>query len=204
MNASTETGSTTESVDYKALYESTEARRKEAHSSLTPVQQENARLKAELATLKSTPAQLPAEEQQRLDDLKYSDPDAWRNEINVAEASLKEQNEQAIKAKEKEIVAELSQAEVTNRTKDFFAKQPELDPKTVIDSMPKVLLDQLDKGEASLEEVLQKGVELFNGATIKSVLAPKSPKLSDVAGSKAPTDGAKKQQATQEWGATLV
>lgn len=202
VNASTP-NSTTGDVDYKALYEAAEKRRKDAHAALTPVQQENARLKAQLAVGPSTPA-IPVEEQERLDELMYSDPAAWRIEMNKAEALQKQQYEAAVETKEKEIISELTQKQVTEKTQAFFATMPEVDPKVVLDAMPKKLQDQLDNGEIGLEEYLQKGVDLIKGAPVASVLAPTAPKLSDVAGDKKPSVEARKAQSNEDWGATLI
>ncbi len=98
----------------------------------------------------------------------------------------------------------MTQQEVTQRTKEFFASHSEVDPKVVIDSMPPALHDLIDSGSVTLEEALQKGIDLVRGATIKSVLAPKDPNLSQVAGSKAPTDAAKQSQSNQDWGGQLL
>lgn len=196
--------STAGDVDYKALYETTENRRKEAQSALTPVQQENARLKAQLAVGNSVPMQLPVEEQERLDDLMYSDPQAWRVEANKAEQTLKQNYEAAVETKQGEIIAEMTQEQIVQRTKDFFATKPDVDPKTVIDIMPKKLQEQLDNGDITLDEYLQKGVDLLKGATVASVLAPNSPNLSDVAGDRKPSSEAIKKQSNTDWGAALI
>ena len=202
-NAST-SGSTTGDVDYKALYESTEKRRADAQSALTPVQQENAELKAKLAVSSSTLQALPAEEQTRLDDLKYSDPDAWRIEINKSEALHKQSTAEQVETKKNEILAESSQAEIKQQTLSFFAAIPEIDPKVVIDSMPKKLQEQFDAGELTLNAYLQKGVDLVKGASVASVLAPTDPDLGKVAGSNAPTNEAKVAQSKQDWGTAVI
>ena len=203
VNAST-SDSASGDVDYKALYESTENRRKDAQSTLTPVQQENARLKAELATLKTIPQALPVDVQEKLDELKYSDPDTWRVELNKAEADQMQNTEASIKTKQGEIISEMSQEDIVRRTKSFFATHPEVDPKVIIDSMPKKLQEQLDNGTLSLEEALQKGIDLVNGATVMSVLAPSTPDIGKVAGSEKPSDKAKVEQSSQDWASAIV
>jgi len=70
--------------------------------------------------------------------------------------------------------------------------------------MPKALQQMMENGEISLEDGLQRAVNLVNGATVKSVLAPAAPNLSTVAGSKEPTDGAKQVQSAKDWGSALV
>lgn len=204
VNASTDTSKTPSTdVDYKALYETSEERRKEAQSTLTPVQQENARLKAELAVQGTIPV-VDAAEAERLDDLKHADPEKWREELNQAEEAHNKAYNAAVDAKQVEIVSEMDQAEVTRRTKAFFAGIPAVDPKVVIGSMPKALNDMIDAGEIGLEDALQRGVDLINGATVSSVLAPSSPNLSKVAGANEPTNDAKKKQASQDWSSALV
>ncbi|RLA58964.1 MAG: hypothetical protein DRQ78_11205, partial [Epsilonproteobacteria bacterium] len=192
-----------QNVDYKALYETSEKRRKDAQSTLTPVQQENAELRAENATLRTTP-QVDVVEQERLDDLKYSDPDAWRREVNQAEIAQQQVYKESVQTKKEEIMANMSNEEIARRANAFFADKPEIDPKVVIGAMPKQLQTLLDDGTVTLEEALQKGIDLVNGATVKSVLTTTTPNLGTVAGSKAPTSEAKQNQSKQDWGATLV
>jgi len=205
MNASTEASVTPSAdVDYRALYETSEKRRKDAQSSLTPVQQENARLKAELAIQSSTPSTFDAATAERLEELKYSDPDAWRLEYNAAEQARTKAHEDAVKAKEIEIVSEMTQAEVDTRMTQFFAARPDIDSQVVLDSMPKAILDKIDEGSIGLEDALQKTLDLMNGATVASVIAPSSPNLGDKAGSREPTDNAKRAQASQGWANALV
>lgn len=204
VNASTtDPGSKGQEVDYRDLYETSEKRRKDAQSVLTPLQQEVARLKAEIA-IGANGSALDVAETERLDDLKFSDPEAWRVEMNKSEEAQSKAYEAAVEAKKVEIVAEMTQSEVTDRTKAFFAGRPDVDPKTVIDSMPKALNDMIDAGEIGLEDALQRGVDLINGATIASVLAPSSPNLSKVAGSPQPTTGAKVAQSNKDWGSALI
>jgi len=193
-------------VDYKALYETSEKRRKDSQAALTPTQQQLATLRAENAILRENqgPAVVNKEEQSRLEDLKYSDPEVWRTEVNQQEALQIKQREEAIATKKGEIISEMTQEEVTRRTKEFFASQPGIDPKVVINSMPPALHDLIDSGSVTLEEALQKGIDLVRGASTLSVLAPKDPNLSQVAGSKAPTDAAKQSQSNQDWGGQLL
>jgi len=112
MNASTNTEiEAGTAVDYKALYETSEKRRKDAQAALTPLQQESSRLKAELA-VQSVATPIDVTEQSRLEDLKYSDPDAWRAEMNKSESTQAEAYKAAVDTKQAEIETEMSQAEV--------------------------------------------------------------------------------------------
>jgi len=189
-------------ADYKALYETSEKRRKDAQSVLTPLHQENARLKAELATQGSAP-QISSEEQDRLNDLKFSDPDVWRAEANKADLALTKAHEEAVDAEYGKIVTEMTQEQLVANAKKFFTDKS-IDAATVINSMPKALQTMIDNGEIPLEEGLQRGIDLVNGATVKSVLAPSSPNLSNVAGSDKPTDGAKVKQQQQDWSSAVI
>jgi len=203
--ASTNTKVTTSTdADYKQLYEASEKGRRNAQAELTPVQQELSRLRAENAILKEQPgANVDSTEQDRLNDLKFSDPDKWRAEMNESDKSQAQAYEDRVKTKQAEIVTEMTQEQLVANTKAFFANK-DIDPAVVINSMPKALQSMIDQGEITLDEGLQRGIDLVNGATVKSVLAPATPNLASVAGSDKPTDQAKMQQSNQDWGEALV
>ena len=191
-------------AEYKSLYETSEKGRRNAQAQLTPVQQELSRLRAENAILREQPdTAVDNTEKARLDELKYSDPDAWRTEINKFEQSQDKSHADRVDAKYGEIISEMSDEQMVATTKRFFEGKS-IDPAVVINAMPKGLQDLIDTGSITLEEGLQRGVDLVNGATIKSVLAPGTPKLSDVAGSSKPTNEAKAQQSNQDWGAMVL
>jgi len=203
--ASTNTKVTTSTdADYKQLYEASEKGRRNAQAELTPVQQELSRLRAENAILKEQPgANVDSTEQDRLNDLKFSDPDKWRAEMNESDKSQAQAYEDRVKTKQAEIVTEMTQEQLVANTKAFFANK-DIDPAVVINSMPKALQSMIDQGEITLDEGLQRGIDLVNGATVKSVLAPKTPNLASVAGSDKPTDQAKMQQSNQDWSNMVV
>ena len=203
--ASTNTKVTTSTdADYKQLYEASEKGRRNAQAELTPVQQELSRLRAENAILKEQPgANVDSTEQDRLNDLKFSDPDKWRAEMNESDKSQAQAYEDRVKTKQAEIVTEMTQEQLVANTKAFFANK-DIDPAVVINSMPKALQSMIDQGEITLDEGLQRGIDLVNGATVKSVLAPATPNLASVAGSDKPTDQAKMQQSNQDWSNMVV
>lgn len=175
-----------------------EKRRRDAQAALTPLQQENARLKAELAATNTPPTtDISPEVKAELDDLKFSDPDAWRVKMNEIEQSSSE-------AYTKQVDANTRQEMALLEKEQFFQSNPGLDPELVRSVIPDAIKTRYENGELSYGQVLEIGKKLVDGAPVASVLAPSTPDMGGTSGSSSPTDTAKKQQVKQDWEKALV
>ena len=197
MNASTNTDNTDGGKGLSPL-ELAEKRRRDAQAALTPLQQENIRLKAELAAAKTPnePTVTP-DEQQRLDDLKFTDPEAWRNEMNKIESESSKAHTEHVDRLTR-IETDKVQAEA------FFNAHPELDKEVIKQIIPTAIQKQYEDGELTIGQVLDVGKRLLDGAPIASVIAPKNPEIGKVAGSDKPTEQAKQKQVEVDWSTAIV
>ena len=111
MHASTDITTGGQSLNTKL--EVSEKRRADAQAALTPLQQELARLKAELAAAKTphTPDITP-ERQKELDDMKFTKPDEWRGEMNKIDKETQSANDIEL--------ARLTKVETDKQTVDTF------------------------------------------------------------------------------------
>ncbi len=196
MHASTDTTDGGPSLE-KQL-EVSETRRKDAQAALTPVQQENARLKAELAAT-NTPLEnvLTPEQTAALEDLKFTNPDEWRRQMN-------EQETKAEVAREK-IVANSTKVETDKiEAQNFYKENPGIDPKIMVQIVPIAIQQRFENGELTMKETLDIGKRLLDGAPIASILTPDSPQIGKVAGSDKPSEKAKTEQVKIDWGSAII
>ena len=195
------------SVDWQKQAEVAEQRRRDSQAELTPLQQEVARLKAENEVLRDGSGgptlQLDDAEAQRLEDLKYSDPDAWRQEINVLETKAHKAGKEAfdakVQAKATEHLTEVDKAANRKTAEDFFAVNTDLDGETFHKLIPVGLQEDVVAGKITVAEFLEQGAEIIRNAPVKSQKAPNSPDLGAVAGGAAPSDGAVKKENDKSW-----
>ena len=173
-------------------------RLKDAQAALTPLQQDRARLKAELEASKTPPkVELSPEREKELEDLKFTDPDQWRQEVN----KLDEESQQAFTQKVDEETKKIQdQQAVVN----FLADNPTLDKDLVKNVIPTAIQERYSNGEITMQEVLEIGKKLINGAPVASIMIPDSPNIGAVAGSDKPTNEAKQKQVEVDWTNTLV
>ncbi len=196
VNASTPSGN--ESGKVLDPLELAEKRRKDAQAALTPLQQENARLKAELAAAKSQPTTvMTPEKQQELDDLMNTDPVKWRLEMNRIESETKTATDEQLK--------ELTKIELDKEyTRSFFEANPDIDKDVVKQIIPTTIQKQYEAGEITVGEMLEIGKKLLDGAPVASVIAPNSPKIGDVAGSDKPSNNSKQKQVEVDWATAQI
>lgn len=126
----------------------------ELQASYTKSRQELAALKAKTAALEkhlaSASFKLPPEVEQELEQLKYTDPEAWRQRINAIE------NKRA-----KDLDAEISkQVEVERRTQllaEYNAANPDhkIDDYVAENVLPRGMVSKLERGEVSFESFLK-------------------------------------------------
>lgn len=86
----TDTPESTQAVDYEKRFKDTQAFATKIAQEKADKERELAELKAELSVLKTTAKPsltIDEQVQSELEDLKYSDPDAWRIRINELETA---------------------------------------------------------------------------------------------------------------------
>jgi Skp family chaperone for outer membrane proteins len=157
-----------------------EKRFKDTQAAFTKSRQEIAELKAKLKVTGSTP-QLSAEEKDRLEDLKYTDPDAWREELSTLEDNAKRAYQEELAKTTKELTA-LEQREIIFA--DFQASHPDIviNDDVIEYDVPRRIKAKLEKGESTFEEFLGEVYEYLKspkviGDTNKTIDQPDLTKL---------------------------
>jgi len=200
-------------ADWQKKAETAEQRRRDTQSMLTPLQQENIRLQAENEVLQAQSGghpkiSLEPAEQIRLDDLKLSDPDAWRNELNTLEKTATQQAQADYKVKVDAKVAEtITKEEKALRQKEvlkFFDDNKDVDMESFNNVIPVSLQNAMKNNEITVTEFLDKGAAIVRNAPVASVSAPSSPDLGAVAGSASPSKEAIDKQKNTDWATALV
>ena len=177
---------TTQEVDWKAEFERAEKRRKDTQAAFTKSQQELKTTKAELGVLKAQAViSLSPDELSALEDLKFSDPEKWRLEVNKLEkAKVDNINTQIMEETKK-----LSFEEELIRRQSILVEFNQANPGLVIDDevlqydVPKRITSKLEKGEVSFEDFLAEVKEyLTTPKTVKTVGVEQQPNLGNVGG----------------------
>jgi len=136
-----------ESVDWKAEAELAEKRRRDTQAAYTKSQQELAATRAQLKVMKETGG--PALDQGKLaelEDLKFSDPDAWYK----AKLALESEAHNIFQGK----LAEASESEVRlAKLEEFKATHPGFE--LTDDDIPPRIAKKLASGQVSFDEFLQ-------------------------------------------------
>lgn len=165
-----------QTVDWEKRYKDTQA-------GYTKSRQEIAALKAQLAISGKTPV-VSAEEQDRLEDLKYSNPDAWREELGAIEAKATQTYNEEL-AKVTQELTELEQRELAFN--EFQLSHPDvaITDDIINYDVPKRITAKLEKGEITFENYLQEVYDYLKtpkviGGTSKG---SEQPNLSNVGGS---------------------
>lgn len=138
-----------ESVDWKAEAELAEKRRRDTQAAYTKSQQELAAMRAQLKVMKETgghSALLDQTKLAELEDMKFSDPDAWYK------AKLALESEAHNKFQNK--LAEASESEIRlAKLEEFKATHPGFE--LTDDDIPPRIAKKLASGEVSFDEFLQ-------------------------------------------------
>lgn len=158
-----------------------EKRFKDTQAGYTKSRQEIAELKAKLAVVAKTTS-LSAEEHDRLEDLKYTDPDAWRKELGAIETRQTQTYNEELAKTTKELTA-LEQREIAFN--EFQLSHPDIviTDDVITYDVPKRITAKLEKGEVTFEEFLE---EAYAYLKIPKVIGGKNeesqPNLSKMGG----------------------
>ena len=177
-----------------------ERRRRDTQSTLSKSQQalkaEQTRSNALVDRLEAKIApSLTDEEAEELEDLRESDPDAWRAKLNEHEKAAKTKHQEDIKTIDEDAG---EKAEIERRThvfEEFKAANPELELNDYVfkNDLPQRITGKLESGESSFEDFLSEAKEYLEkgkviaGSTTKD---EEEPNLNQAGGASTPADTA--------------
>lgn len=154
---------TTEEVRFAATLEK---RRRDTQVSHTKLSQKNKALEAEKAELLkqatgSVTLELTTEQAEELEELKFSDPEAWRNKVNTLEKDARTKRVKEIDETLKQVSSSTLDKDEVERRKSVLAKflednkDFEIDDDVIANDIPPRITKKLEKGDISFEEFLQ-------------------------------------------------
>lgn len=174
-----------------------EKRFKDTQSAYTKSQQELKAAKAKLEALEKLTqpvVQLDEATQAQLDELKYSNPEAWRDKMNSLEAEAKLKHLSVLSEAEK---IAMQQAELEQRAQilsEYNSKHPQnpITDEVIMFDVPPRITKKLENGEISFEEFL---TEAHNFLYAPKKVGDgnqtlKQPNMRDFGGGITPTDNA--------------
>lgn len=181
-------------VDYEKRFKDTQAFATKLAQEKAEKERELEELKAEFSVLKATakPSMTISKEvQDELDDLKYSDPEAWRSRLNKLEAEANREFDSKLSEARN---ATSQQMELNRRASvlaDFQTRHPDIaftDELLQLD-IPGRIVKKLESGKVSYEEFLNEVVDFVKapkviGDTNKTL---NQPNLSKLGGDSTPT-----------------
>lgn len=197
----TDTPESTQAVDYEKRFKDTQAFATKIAQEKADKERELAELKAELSVLKTTAKPsltIDAQVQSELEDLKYSDPDAWRIRINELEtAANAEFNSKIVEAKQ----LSSQQLELQRRANVLTQFQNEHPDVVFTDELlhldiPQRIVKELENGKVTYEEFLNNVYNYVKtpkviGSTTKTL---EQPNLSKTGGDDTPTKNSSSNQ----------
>lgn len=190
-----------EEVKYAAM---AEKRRRDTQADYSRTKQETSALKAEKAALvkklENVSVSLTDEQQEELEELKYSDPDAWRKKLNTYETEARAKRISEIDEELKQVSAGTLETEEVERRKEvlaeFQANNPgvEIDDDVIKNDIPPRILKKLETGTVTFEAFLIECRDyLKTGKVVKQDKTIKQPNLSKVGGGSEPDENATKE-----------
>ena len=162
--------------DDKTLAVTSEIRRRNTESSFTRANQEKIELQAELEVYKKlvpTSLNITEEEQDALDELKYSDPDAWFDRVSDIKAKAREgfqtKTQEAVDLARQDAIRNDTVASRERLLAEFNSNTatPLTDEQLQYDIPPR-LTKQVETGELTFGEMIQKAHDFINGGKVAS------------------------------------
>lgn len=191
--------SANQEVDYEKRYKDTQGAFTKSQQTLKA-----ANAKIEILEKLTTPkVELDEATKTELEKLKFSDPDAWRRELNKLENEAINSHRETLSEAEKE---SRRQSELENRSQvlaEFQKSHPELiiNDDVIKYDVPPRITAKLETGEISFEQYLgdvrdylSKGKTVGDGNKTLN-----QPNLKDVGGDSTPTDDATKKDIVKDY-----
>lgn len=183
-----------------------ERRRRDTQSMYTRTTQENKRLKAEKAALLDiagdVKVELTKEQTEELEELKFSDPDAWRKKMNRYEQEAVTKHQQGVQERLKHVSTDkLDKEEIEERKQtlaDFNRRHPDfkLDDDVIANDIPPRIVRRLAEGQVDFETFLQECYDYSKtGKVVKQDKVRRQPNLSRVGGGAKPDSNAVTEDA---------
>lgn len=200
-NVTTDTPESTQAVDYEKRFKDTQAFATKIAQEKADKERELAELKAELSVLKTTAKPsltIDEQVQSELEDLKYSDPDAWRIRINELETAANvEFNSKIVEAKNHSS-QQLELQRRANVLAQFQTEHPDVvftDELLHLDIPPRIV-KELENGKVTYEEFLN---NVYNYVKTPKVIGTtnktlEQPNLSKTGGDDTPTKNSSSNQ----------
>lgn len=191
-----------ESVKYAATIEK---RRRDTQAAYTRDRQKLTALEAEKATLFSevvgdVKLELTDEQVNELEELKFSDPEAWRRKVNDYEKVALQKKRTSVEEKLKQVSTSALDNDELERRKtvlEEFVKSHAgftLNDDIIANDIPPRISKKLEKGEITFDQFLETCFEyLTTGKTVKTEATMEQPNLRKVPGGASPSDTAVKE-----------
>lgn len=189
-----------------------EKRRRDTQSSFTKAKQKEKQLEAEKAALLKRVAgkvtvTLTTEQAEELEELKFSNPEAWRKKVNAYEALASTEQQKAIDEELTQVTSStLAKEELERRVEvltEFNLAHPdvELTDDIIGNDIPPRIIKRLETGAVSFEAFLQECYDYTKtGKVIKQGDKPLTgPNLSKVGGNHNPDGNAVKKDAIKSY-----
>lgn len=189
-----------------------EKRRRDTQADHTRLSQRTKALEAEKSALLnrvtgSVELELTAEQAEELEDLKFSDPEAWRKKMNSYESSARTKRTSEIDEELKKVAAStLDQNEIERRKTvlaDFIEANDgfELDDDVIANDIPPRITKKLADGRITFEEFLQECYDYTKtGKVVKQTeKVPSEGNLSKVSGGNSPDKNAVKEDIVKSY-----
>ena len=199
-------GSTTDTpestqVDYEKRFKDTQAYATKIAQEKAEKEKELNELKAELSVLKETAKPsltIDEQTQSELDDLKYSDPDAWRAKVNALEKQAKVEFNSKIDNAKQLSNQQLELQRRANILSQFQMEHPdvELTDELLNFDIPPRIVKELENGKVTYEEFLN---NVYNYVITPKVIGSNNktleqPNLSKTGGDDTPTKNSSSNQ----------
>lgn len=188
-------------VDWKAEFEKAEKRRKDTQAAFTKSQQALKAKEVELEVLRTSKPPVTPAEAKELEDLKFKDPDAWKQRLD----EIEEKHKATIAAKTQELTDQVVHKSELERRMQVMAEFNAANPGLVITDdvleydVPPRITKKLAKGEVSFEDFLVEVKEYLNAPKkVKADGVEQQPNLSKVGGGSTPNVDSKVVEAAYE------
>jgi hypothetical protein len=174
-----------------------EIRRRDTQAEFTRLSQTNSTLQKQLAVISTElEAEIiktaPLSEQARLEELKQSNPDAWREELGKLENAARGKAKERIDKVRENASLEDVVAQRAAMLKDFKQANPgfDLTDEIIASELPPRMVKDLETGKITFEDFLAKSHKFLTGNVhiAPAESAPNLPDLGKVGGKGAPLD----------------
>lgn len=188
-----------------------EKRRRDTQAAFTKTNKQLKALELEKAVLLDEVTgevrlELTEEQATELEELKFSDPEAWRKKVNALEIDAKKKKRVAVDDKVKQASTSSLDKEELERRKQVLEEFNQANPDFLINDdviandIPPRITSKLAKGDITFEEFLQECLEYTKtGKVVKQEGITKQPNLSKVAGGNKPDDNSVKEDIIKSY-----